>query len=76
MTDAEVETIILWPPDAETIHWKRPGCWERLKAKGEEDNRGWLDSITNSMPMNLSKLQEIEWGVWDAAVHGVAMSRT
>ena len=23
------------------IHWKRPWCWERLKAGGEEDDRGW-----------------------------------
>ena len=22
-------------------HWKRPWCWERLKAGGEEDKRGW-----------------------------------
>ena len=22
-------------------HWKRPGCWERLKAGGEGDDRGW-----------------------------------
>ena len=25
----------------ELIHWKRPWCWERLKAGGEEDDRGW-----------------------------------
>ena len=25
----------------ELIYWKRPGCWERLKAGGEGDNRGW-----------------------------------
>ena len=25
----------------EPTHWKRPGCCERLKAKGEEDGRGW-----------------------------------
>ena len=25
----------------ELTHWKRPWCWERLKAKGEEDERGW-----------------------------------
>ena len=25
----------------ELIHWKRPWCWERLKAGGEGDNRGW-----------------------------------
>jgi len=23
------------------LHWKRPWCWERLKAGGEGDNRGW-----------------------------------
>ena len=25
----------------ELTHWKRPWCWERLKAKGEGDDRGW-----------------------------------
>ena len=25
----------------ELTHWKRPGCWERLKAGGEGDDRGW-----------------------------------
>ena len=32
------ETPILWPPDANNwFHWKRPQCWERLKAGGEKD---------------------------------------
>ena len=37
-----------------------------------------LDSITNSMDMNLSKLQEIvkDRGDWHAVVHGVAESQT
>ena len=25
----------------ELTHWKRPWCWERLKAGGERDNKGW-----------------------------------
>ena len=41
-TDVEAETPILWPPDVkELIHWKRPWCWERLRAGGERDDRGW-----------------------------------
>ena len=40
-TDAEAETPILWPPDAESTHWKRLWCWKRLKAGEEEDNGGW-----------------------------------
>ena len=27
----------------ELTHWKRPWCWERLRAGGERDNRGWND---------------------------------
>ena len=38
----------------------------------------WLDSITNLMDMNLSKLWEIveDRGAWHAVVHGVAKRQT
>ena len=40
-TDAEYNTLATWCE--ELTHWKRPWCWERLKAGQEGDNRGWND---------------------------------
>ena len=39
-TDSESEAPILWPSDEKTP-WKRPWCWESVKARGEADDRGW-----------------------------------
>ena len=50
------------------IESKRRREWQRLR---------WLDSITDSMDMNLSKFQEMveDRGIWCATVHGVSKSQ-
>ena len=51
------------------IEGKRKRGWQRMR---------WLDNITDTMNMNLSKLQEIveDRGNWRAAVPGVAKGQT
>ena len=48
------------------------------KRRSGQQRLQWLDSITDSMDMNLSKLQETveDRGAWRAAVHGVTKSQT
>ena len=50
---------------------------EGKRRRGHQRVR-WLDSITDSVDVNLSKLREIveDRGVWRAAVHGVTKSQT
>ena len=62
------------PPDGKKITW----CWERLKAGGEGDDRGWDGWMASPMDMSLSKLVEMvkDRVAWRAAVRGVAKSQT
>ena len=53
------------------------GKTEGKRRRGQQRMR-WLDSITDSVDMNLSKLWEIvkDRGAWRAAVHGVSKRQT
>ena len=76
-TDAKTEPLMIWPPDAKSrLIWKRPWCWERLKAGGEGGGRGW-DGWMSSL------IHGWVWANWDivkdreswcAAVLGIAKS--
>ena len=74
--NAAVEAPILWPPDVKSwLTGKDPDAGKDWR---EKQRMRWLDSIADSMDMNLSKhLEKVEdRGAWCAGVHDIEKSWT
>ena len=74
------EALVLWPPDMNSGLTGKTLMLVKIEGRRSRGRQRlvWLDSITDSMDMNLSKLWEIvkDRGAWHAAIHWVTKSQT
>ena len=70
MLSSNSNTLATWCE--ELTHWKTPWCWERLKAVGKGDNRGWDGWMASLTPWTWVWVNSKSW--WWSGKPGVLQS--
>ena len=77
-TDAEAQVPIFWPPDAKSRLTEKTMMLGKTEGRRGWQRKRWLDGITNSTDMSLSKLRDMvmDREAWRGTVNGITKSRT
>ena len=66
----KLQLLVIW--GQQMTHWKSPWCWERLRAEGEEDVRGWDGWMASPMQWTWTWANSGRW--WGTGRPGMVQS--